>query len=271
MKEQRKKEADGSIILDILFALKRNIIIVLITIFVGACCGLGGAYLKKPNYVAAENVIYKAEQSAGGGGYAADINIMRAYFNTIIDFCDEGVVTDRANYYYVNYLNAKAKDYELTINEFLEDESQKQNDDYSSNTSVNKSYILKEKITTSVDVSSADSEQFSFVIKYTDENREDANIKAKIVVFAMQKELDSDKDYFKAIDNEIISLGSLGITSDVSKTKAVVIGALAGAVLAAVIVYIKVIFDKTITSKEMLEELTGTTVLAVVEKEGGKE
>lgn len=270
MKEQRKKEAEGSIIIDILFALRRNIIIVLITIFLCACCGLGGAYLKKPNYVAAENVIYKAEQAAGGGGYAADINIMRAYFNTIIDFCDEGVVTDRANYYYVNFLNAKnSSDEEISVSDYLKTISQ-DDDGYANSTNVNKSYILKEKIATSADVSSADSEQFSFVIRYTDENKIDAYNKVKILVFAMQMELDSN-DYFEAIDNQVITLGSLGVTSDVSKTKAVLIGALAGVVVAAIIVYLRVIFDKTITSKEVLEELTGTTVLAVVEKEGGKE
>ena len=265
MREGRKKEAEGSIVSDILFALKRNIILVLAIIIVGGCCGIGYAYVKKPNYTAAESVIYKAEQTGSKGGMAADINIMRAYFNTIIDFCDEGVVTDRANYYYVKYQNENT-----TIDEFLK--AEEQSDNYDSSKKTEKGYILKDKISTSVDVSSADSDQYPFVIKYTDEDKNEASIKAKLVVFALQKELSSEKNvYFDGIDNQIIELGSGGVSSDVSKTKLALIGAVLGAIVAAIIVYVKVVLDKTVTSKESLEALTGTTVLSVIAKEGGRE
>jgi phosphoglycolate phosphatase-like HAD superfamily hydrolase len=76
--------------------------------------------------------------------------------------------------------------------------------------------------------------------------------------------------YFDGIKIEIISLGSSGVSSDVSKTKITVIGFMVGVVMAAVIVYVLSAMDSSIKSKEELEEISGTNLLAYIQYQGGK-
>lgn len=270
MEERRIEDTGSNVIKDILFAIKRNIILVVLILIIGAGCGFGYSYLKKPNFTAGENVVYMAKEVNGQSGTASSINIMRAYFNTVVDFCDEGVVTDRANFYYVMYKNKAANTKDYTVDTFIKEDLSY----YAGSVTVGeRSYILKSKVSVTADVSSADSDQFSFVIKYTDANKAEAKDKVKLLVEAIKAELEMNNNvntYFDTIENQIISLGSTGTSSDVSKSRFTIIGIFVGAVLAAAIVYIKTLLDNTVSSKEHLEELTGAPVLSVIDKEGGK-
>lgn len=269
MEDRRIDEAGGNIIKDILFAIRRNIILILLILIIGAGCGLGYAYIKKPNYTAGENVVYLAKEVGGKDGTASSVNIMRAYFNTVVDFCDEGVVTDRANHYYVAYLNEKRNSAEYTVGDFIKNDIEK----YSNNVNLEAGkYILKNKISVTADVASADTEEFSFIIKYTDPDKQDAADKVKLLLVAIIDELeieDGQNVYFDTVENQLVSLGFTGVSSDVSKSRFTIVGFIVGAILAAVVVYLKTLFDNTVSSKELLEGLTGVPVLSVIEKEGG--
>lgn len=270
MEERRIEDTGSNVIKDILFAIKRNIILVALILIICAGCGFGYSYIKKPDYTAGENVVYMAKEVNSQSGTASSINIMRAYFNTVVDFCDEGVVTDRANFYYVMYKNKAATTQNYTVDRFIKDDLSY----YEGHVTLGeRSYILKNKISVTADVSSADSDQFSFVIKYTDSNRAEAKDKVKLLVEAIKSELKMDNNvntYFDTIENQFISLGSTGTSSNISKSRFTIIGLFIGAILAAAIVYIKTLLDNTITSKEHLEELTGAPVLSVINKEGGR-
>ena len=87
---------------EILYVLKKNILLILIVTIVVSAIGGVFATLRKPDYVAEEQVIYSMGDRSD---VASDINTMNAYKETIMDFCDTGVVVDRANYYF--YLYAK--------------------------------------------------------------------------------------------------------------------------------------------------------------------
>lgn len=87
---------------EVLYVLKKNILLILIITI--ALTAIGGvfAFLRKPDYVAEEQVLYSMGDRSD---VPSDINTMNAYKETIMDFCDTGVVVDRANYYF--YLYAK--------------------------------------------------------------------------------------------------------------------------------------------------------------------
>ena len=87
---------------EILYVLKKNILLILIVTIVVTAIGGVFATLRKPDYVAEEQVLYSMGDRSD---VPSDINTMNAYKETIMDFCDTGVVVDRANYYF--YLYAK--------------------------------------------------------------------------------------------------------------------------------------------------------------------
>ncbi len=265
---QNERETGGNIIQEIFYAIKHNWILILLIVVLSMACGMGYSFIKKPNYTAGENVVYKATNHNGDSSTRENVNLMGAYFNTVLDFCDEGVVVDRANFYYVQYKNSGV----ATIDEFIDSKL----DDYRNSVSVVKStQIVKSNISTSASVSSADSDNYAFVIKYTDPDAKLASEKVKILIEAIKDELAIDIDtklntYFGNIKNNIIKLGSLGVSSDVSKTRITLLGCVVGVILSAIIIYVKVLLDNTVNNKQMLEHISGVPVLALIEKEGGK-
>ena len=277
MVEQIREENGGVLIKNIFFAIKRYLVLIIAIILIGTGCGIGYSFVKVPNYTATEEVIYLASDEQGKlNGTASGINIMRAYFNTVVDFCDEGVVVDRANYYYVQYVNrVSGAEPKLTVNEFVESLDVVDPYNETSSKEVNDYYIVKSNVSFSVNVESEDQDHYAFSIRYTDTDQEEAVKKARIYVEAFRRELKttygtSGGKYFDGIEIEIISLGSAGVTSDVSKTKFAVMGAVIGVVIACVLVYLITIADSSIKSKEELEEITGSKLITVIEYAGGK-
>ena len=60
--EERKTEETGGISLrNILYAIKNNLIMIILVIVLSAGCGLGVSFLVTPYYTASESVIYIAE------------------------------------------------------------------------------------------------------------------------------------------------------------------------------------------------------------------
>jgi uncharacterized protein involved in exopolysaccharide biosynthesis len=87
-------------------ATKRYIVLMLAIVVAALAVGFIYANTVKPDYTATEKVAYKAQNELQSTTQN-NINAMNAFIGTIVDFCDEGVVVDRANYYYSRYLNAK--------------------------------------------------------------------------------------------------------------------------------------------------------------------
>ncbi len=96
---------------------KRSIL--LIVAIIVAALGVGYAYatFREPEYIAEEQIIF----SMGDGTYIqSEINAMYAHHPTVLDFCDSGVVIDRANFYYQYYSQRKA-DSDYSLETFLKD------------------------------------------------------------------------------------------------------------------------------------------------------
>ncbi|MBQ7236740.1 MAG: hypothetical protein IJX03_06285 [Clostridia bacterium] len=274
MEEQIKGEVGGSTIKSMLFAVKRHLILVLAVILFCTACGLGYSFIKKPNYTATEEVIYTASDENGAyDGQAASINIMRGFFNTVVDFCDEGVVVDRANFIYNQYRNLSFQEPDATFEELMDTISKSQyNPAVQSNLG---NAIVKANVSVSAIVETDETDNYAFSISYTDPDKELAALKAKIYVEAFKAELQTEAGvsggkYFEGVKIDIISLGASGVKSDVSKVKITIIGFLLGVVVAAIAVYVINLLDNTVKTKEEVEYITGTSVLSYIEYEGGK-
>ncbi len=92
----------------LLALLKKNLIVVLSVIVGFVAVGFMYAYLEKPTYTVQELALYKAKiLESKDSPY--DYTASKAYLDTVSDFCRSGVVLERANYYYEDYLNNKSK------------------------------------------------------------------------------------------------------------------------------------------------------------------
>ena len=182
MDEQIREESGSSFISDILFVLKRNIILILVVILLFTAGGVGYSFVKEPSYTASYRVIFQAKTN--NSGVTQNINAMRAYVDTAVDFCDEGVVLDRANYYYENWVDEKANgtyfsDYLKAIE--LDDKYSEKFDTPEKNYSAG-----NVEVTT---VEDGGSTQFIFSIKYTDVDKDVATEKAGLLTYAFKKEI----------------------------------------------------------------------------------
>ena len=274
---ENKTGANDNLILSIWFALKRNFVLVLAIVLFSTASGLIYGFIKKPNYTATQEIVFTAIDQKSDD-IVTNYRVMEALRGTIVDFCDEGVVVDRADFYYLTFVQKSAgagPDY--TVDDFIY-EIQNTEDPY--NTSdpgiTNRGYITRENVYVSASVETDNVGEYAFSMGYTDGNEKDAIIKAKLYRLAFEREIQpetgkSGVKYFDGVIINIIDLESSGVTSDVSKVKFAVIGLIIGVVLSAIAVYIINVTDTTVKTKEELEEITDSTVLAYInDQEGGK-
>jgi capsular polysaccharide biosynthesis protein len=258
-------------------AIKRYFVLIL-AIFVAAIA-VGFVYVSttKPDFTATEKVAYKAQNELQSTTQN-NINAMNAFIGTIVDFCDEGVVVDRANYYYSRYLNAKL-DFGsgYPVEDFIK--SIRVKDTYDSSV-VSEKNILAPNISVKSEVAEKDSSKFFFYVSYKDKDAKAAVEKVKILVLAFDLEtrekivIDNEEEgkYFAGIISEIVDLDTVGgaAVSSMKKSSVMVLSGVAGILVALLVVYVITVQDKTVKDKDQLEELTGASVLSNIVKQEEK-
>lgn len=267
------KEDNGISIVTILHAIKRNIWIIALVIILSIGVGFGYLLTVEPNYTATIKVAYKAENDLDSSTQN-NINAMNAFVGTIVDFCDEGVVIDRANFYYNGYLNEKRHEGDdYTVQDYVDAIKIKDTYDYS--TPVLQAITAK-NISSKYEIDEADSAKFSFFLSYTDKDLEASANKIKILALAFDLEtretiiIDNKEQgkYFAGITSEIIDLDLVGKpSSDVSKTRVLIISAAVGVIISLLVVYLIVICDKSLKDKDELEEIVGADLLSYIVKQ----
>ncbi|MBO5067265.1 MAG: hypothetical protein J6C62_02540 [Clostridia bacterium] len=269
MDERIEEVNSGAFIRNALFAIKRNVLLILAVIILFTAGGMIYSSTVKPEYTASVKVRYKVDDTSGKG--VEDVNAMRAYIDTVVDFVDEGVVLDRANYYYTKWSNDQNTDFDI---EDVELNYASTYDRKETNEKIEWIEIKKNKI--SVATSTADNyTRFFFSIRYTDPDKEAAIEKAQILALAFKNELQSKTDsgafvYFNKLEIDVEGKGiESPPSSNVSKGKIIFTALLLGVVVAAVIVYVKTVLDNTVKSKEELEEITETKLLSMLGEQGG--
>lgn len=274
---KQNTEEKGITLSSLLYALKRNIwLILLVTIFAVAA-GYVYVSVKKPDYTATEKVAYKAENTLQSTTQN-NINAMNAFIGTIVDFCDEGVVVDRANFYYNAYLNEKRSEGDgYTVQDFIDGIRAK---DIYDGSVVSEQAILASKIGVKSEAAETDASKFFFYVSYTDGDAKAAVDKVKILVLAFDLEsretviVDNKEQgkYFAGIISEIVDLDTVegGAVSNLSKSKVVLLAAVIGVVAGVLLVYVKESRDKTVKDKEDLEEIVGADVFSYIYKQEAK-
>ena len=251
---------------DVLFVLRRNLILILAIVVIVTSCGIAYSFIRKPNYTATHVVMFDASDEQGSST-RNDVNAMISYLETVLDFCDEGVVLDRASYYYTKYQNGNyksASDFIATID--------KEADNYVV-TSGGDEHFEKSKIKVS-SLSDSSSTNFVFTVSYTADDVQTAKDKVIILIYAYGKEANLKKDdkgvYFRDISVNIGDRGYRDCNIDLSKKQITLVAGLIGVVLALMVVYVKSALDKTVKTKQDLEHITGTDILATIERIGGE-
>ena len=283
--ETRQENQKGSLIVSILFAIRKNIILILAIIFITTSLGLGYSYIKKPNYTASVRVSFSID-----GNTTATINEMRVYIDTIIDFCGQGVVVDRANAYYIEWIDKYQQDYYAqgkTVEDFFEKYATPKKQGETDYNTIFRNYqrpnssqpgTLKDEVFISsgaISMQTAKTDNATnwvYTVGYTEGEQMDAFEKVYILVLAYKHELYWDSElgkqgveqYFTGLSVNIDSLGFDSISPDLSKTKIVIIAFLIGAVIAFAVVYIRHMLDSTVRDKDEFERLSGTQVIGTI-------
>ncbi len=265
----------------ILYTLKKNIWLMLVVIVAFTAVGLGYAYTRKPVYTVQNKIVFATRINTGGESYYST-SLTNSSLNTVVDFCNENCVADRASFYYYDFVQKQAATPTLKVSEYVESLINETTDSYEAycNSMADKnrneypSYgmIVSGKIAVR-GISGDDGKNFTIFIGYSDEDVQVARNKTSILVAAAEKEANRvDKNtgnnvYFKGYQVILEDFKLDSISSDVSLKKIVGFFVLLGVVAALIIVYLVTLFNKTITSSEELEMITGASVLAYVDKE----
>ena len=264
------EENGNTLIRDILFILKRNIILILVVVFLFAAGGVCYSFVVEPSYTASYRVIFQA-QTSDNSAITTNINAMRAYIDTAVDFCDEGVVIDRANYYYENWKDEKNSG--VYFSDYLASLEDSNENDYYSPEFVTPTLNYDKANINIITIEEDGSTQFVFSIGYTDSDVNVAKEKAGFLTCAFKKEINQMEGetgkYFGELKFDIQNRGYEGVSTNVSKTRIVLVATMIGAFIAVVLLYIKVLLDNTFKSRDELEEITGAPVFANIDFVGG--
>ena len=262
--ENNTRENNSYLLRDAWFLIKRNFVLMLCIIILVTGLGTAYAFLKKPNYTASVKVRYML---TGFDGTYEDVTSMMAFVDTVVDFVDEGVVLDRASYYYRNWSEEKGNA-GASIEEFIRTIETLPYDSNNSRPDSRYNYNKKkiDVVTKTVD----NQTQFFFTIKYTAPMKEEASDRVRILASAYEKELQLKNDndeyvYFVGLEIDIDEKGVISVDADVSKKKIILIAGVVGVVLAVIIAFIREKADNTIRNKNDVEELTDTKVLALLD------
>ena len=188
--KQFVEENTSSFFRDFIYLIKRYFFLILAVIILATAGGVGYAYTRKPEYIASSKVAFQARTANDSSITTSDVNVMLGYIDTVVDFCDEGVVIDRANYYYIQWRNGKESGKYDNLGEFFDanDHAEQYNSKDPAHTNLPISYFIKSNIST-VTTSKDRSTQLIFSIRYKDVNKSAAQEKVRILAYEHAKEL----------------------------------------------------------------------------------
>ncbi len=264
MEENKVEKNTGGFIRQVLYVLRKNVWLMLAVIIVVTGCGIGYSYVRKPEYTANIRVSFTVV-----GNNSETIGENMQYITTIVDFVDEGVVVDRANAYYIKWVD-DYKQEGKTVQEFYQDYQRVGTgianelfDKYDRvDTLSADKFIYSSSIITLTKQNEQDT-NWIFQIGYTDKLSQDAVEKVYILALAYEHEIEGG-EYFK-INVSIENLGFDGISLDMSKRTIVIIALALGIILSIIIVYLKNLLDNTIKDKEELERITNVQNIGCIE------
>lgn len=266
-----KNEQEAMSIRKIAYVLKKRILLIFLVTAISVACGFGFIQIKKPTYTATQNISYKAILSSSetedlknqtATEKQANINAMRAYIDTVVDFCDEGIVLKLADDIYADYLKSQ-KSIDKYISEFdKEAEIEKSGI----------SYFKKGDITATTKTNAVDDgSSFLFRLSINAPTSQEARTKSRILVLAISiQAYDAFGGVKTIIEETVAEADDITCSSSASKKRTLLVFFVIGIGLSLLAVYITELMDRTIQDKDEFESLTDTNVIAYIEKQEGE-
>ncbi len=265
MQKVENIKVERSVLNEILYRFKENLILILIIVLISGIFGVVYHKLKKPVYTASEMVNYMAyyDDVEDDPTAAGAMNLMSVYVHTMVDFCTSGVVLDRAEYYYTEYLKS-GKNIEDFVKYLKEGTCSYDPTKITSRTYFNPSNV------SSILLTHGDETDESYIFVLSVDNFDAVVAKEMVRIFAVAVDQES-REYFEGVETYVYELvkdtNGVSVSTADSLGKKLAIFLILGAIVAGMIVYIKTLFDKTVRDKEEIEELTGVNVVAYIEKQ----
>lgn len=256
----------------VIVALNRNIVLILAIIVVFTAAGLVYSLVKKPVYNASSVASFSVSNEHNSQ-YNNNI-LTNNFIDTMIDFCDEGYVVERANYYYEEYKEEYKKN-GVPLDQFVADVKEGVRcSEYVRGSFDGVGSIFSDNISVEA-LSTSEKKIYGFTINYKDGNAVSAEEKVRILVLAVREEAKAPGSsvgkthYFGYSTVAVEGSERATVAADSSKKKTVVIFFVLGVIASAVAVYIKSNLNCTIRDKKELENITGTDVLSYIDYHGG--
>lgn len=231
-------------------------LIVVITLFMGAV-GFGYSKVKKPVYTAKQVINYIARVNGDEDNTSANINAMRRYVYTVVDFCDEGVVLDCADKIYSDYLSSG-----LTIDDYISSFNGTAGLEESAVKYFNKSDI------TAKELANFDEEIPSFVITLSIKSSSLTASQVKLRVLALAISVEA-KEAFGGVTTYLTETvdktADIQVTKNTSTKKLIMVFLILGIMISLFVVYLIFILDRTVKDKDTFEEITGSNLIAYIE------
>ena len=265
----------------ILVSLKKLWIVILILTLIGGVAGYFYSNTLVPLYTSSCKTMYMAK-AISSSSYK-NVTVTNTYADTFLDFCDEGCVLERANYYYrefknstyyTDYLNNPNKtqvegveayllkvraDYRTSADKYAGENTYGNDDIKKGNMSV---YRTGEE----------NSSDFTIFVNYVDTVPIEATFKAKILITAIELEANTLKTpggtfskYFGNATMYLNDLSDQGLAyGSLNKNRVIMIWAIVGFILSLGVIFVINICDRTIRNRDELERITGASVFAYI-------
>ena len=267
MEETQKTVVESNIFKEFMIKLLNNLLLLVIIVVLTVGGGVGYSLLKKPTYTAKVVINYQAELDQNSNS-VDNISVMKDMLQSVVDLSVTEIVLEEANYLYDIYLRTN-----MSIDEFIVATNKGQAPevtDFNDNAphKVETKHFSPDKVSAKSlgETNSKSGPKYIYTLSVSDVNNDTAVKKARILALAGNRVSRGFFDGYTTVLDEL----EISVTSDISMVKNVLVSFLAGIALSVVIVYLKCLLDKTATSKEELERITKTTVIALIEDQEDK-
>lgn len=278
LNNQNGEENKQGSFVDILYVLRSHLIFIIV---VTILFGIGGyiyGRLRQPVYTASVPVEFDVEiTDSKGVDQISSTNYLFAYLDTAIGVCEGGEVIDRANVYYNFYLKSEMKidDFINHVYGLYTDEVQKAHQEipgYEVTEDLMNEY--RDKWFTAENVGTIYNKDekepvINFKLWVRNLNAQYAKEMARIYALAADVSLNKKVDFGGTATAGIIELNKtvsgVGVSSDMSMSRVILVAVALGILVSLVAIYVMYLLDNTIKSKEMLENMTGSSVIAYID------
>ena len=269
MVESQTPASEVNFFKDFITKMWRNAILVIVVTALAVIGGVGYSHAITPTYTAKIDISYTAELESNSNP-VDNISIMKDMMQSVVDLSITEIVLEEANYLYDKFEHLPSG---TTIDDFVESVKVGNSGyvaDFNRDTPnrVENKYFSPDSVGAKAlgETNSLSGPKYIFALSVSDENPTEAVKKARILALAGRRVAREFFDGYTTNLNELVKdSNGVGVSSDVSLKKNVLMALVIGFVVSVALVYLKYFLDNTASDKDEVERITGTPVIAFIE------